>query len=233
MAHRGASNAAPENSLAAFRLAVDQGADILETDLWFSADHEIICHHDETLQRMTGSWARVSDLNARDLSRLELRGSQPNHPPGVPSLEHLLRIAEPPVVLMLELKDPRFAEPAGAKRLIDILGERVQQHTAGVLSSSMTILRAMRQAAPDLVTGHISMTNPFGSSEVELLGPYWPLLYLNPRYVSGAHRRGQLVCPLDPNLHRRIGKYMKLDVDALLTDDPAATRQLVESLRQP
>ena len=55
MAHRGDAVHAPENTFAAFGLALERGAQLLETDLWFTRDRVLVCHHDRTLDRVTDS----------------------------------------------------------------------------------------------------------------------------------------------------------------------------------
>ena len=234
MAHRGASDLAPENSLAAFVLAVQHGADLVETDLWVSADGEIVCHHDATLQRIFGDPRRVDAMSAAELGRLRMIGGH-----GVatwaderlPTLEALLSVLPDEVVPMLELKDPRFGDAARIRRLVEILGARVGERRVGVLTEHLSLLRAVKAAVPELVVGYIALANPFGPRWPELLGPWWPILRLNPLYVRMAHRRGQRVCPLDPDLHRRLARYLALDVDALLTNDPRETRRRVDALR--
>src|SRR6187402_1705451 len=54
VAHRGASYDAPENTLAAFKLAFEQGADGVEADFYLSSDGEIVCCHDKDTQRTAG-----------------------------------------------------------------------------------------------------------------------------------------------------------------------------------
>lgn len=235
MAHRGASDHAPENSMAAFALAIEHGADLVETDLWLSADDEIICHHDATLQRMVGDPRRVDALTARELARLRLtdgHGVDAHPDETIPTLDGLLSLLPDDVPLILELKDPRFAERSRAHRLVDRLGARVAERRAGVISDKLGLLRAVKAAAPSLITGYIALWRPWGPRWPELLGPFWPLLRLNPFYVRLAHHRGQRVCPLDPGLHHRLERYLDLDVDALLTNDPRATRERVEALRR-
>jgi len=61
-AHRGASAQAPENTLAAFELAVEQGADAIELDVKLSADGEVVVFHDVSVGRTTDGSGRVSDL---------------------------------------------------------------------------------------------------------------------------------------------------------------------------
>jgi len=234
MAHRGASDHAPENSVAAFRLAVAQGADLVETDLWCLTDGEIACHHDATLLRMTGDPRRIVELDARALARLRLRA----HTDGsaaderVPCLDELLAVVPDEVPVVLELKDPRFAEPVRLRRLLDRLGARARERGAAVIAFDLGLLRQVRALAPGVVTGHISMRDPFGAPEVDLLGPYWPWLLANPWYVPRAHARRQRVCPLDPHLHRRLHLWLDRDIDAVLTNDPAGTRAKLVELRQ-
>lgn len=231
MAHRGASDLAPENSLAAFEMAVEHGADLLETDVWFTTDGEIVCHHDATLERMTGDSRRVDQLDSDQLRSLQLRSSHGFAGESIPTLQELVEQTPPDVVVVAELKDPRFSEPDRLAKLLEVLGDRVASHRAGVICENLSLLRTVKAQAPELVSGHIAIMRPWANTTTELLGPYWPWLKLNPGYVKRAHKRGQRVCPLDPDLHRRLPRYLELDVDAVLTNDPAQTRALIEQHR--
>jgi len=71
IAHRGASALAPENTLAAFRRAIDDGADGVEFDVRLSKDGVPVVIHDSTLGRTAGVKKRVVDLTAEQLSRLD------------------------------------------------------------------------------------------------------------------------------------------------------------------
>jgi glycerophosphoryl diester phosphodiesterase len=70
-AHRGASAHAPENTLAAFELALAQHADAIELDVKLSADGHVVVIHDPTVDRTTGSHGRVRDLSLAQLRSLE------------------------------------------------------------------------------------------------------------------------------------------------------------------
>ena len=67
MAHRGNRVLFPENTIAAFKQAFTDGADILETDLHLSSDDEFICIHDATVDRTTNGIGEVKDLSLKDL----------------------------------------------------------------------------------------------------------------------------------------------------------------------
>ena len=72
-AHRGASAAAPENTMEAFSLAAQMGADGIELDIQLSADGEVVVLHDETVDRTSSGSGRVCDLTLAQLREL-LRG---------------------------------------------------------------------------------------------------------------------------------------------------------------
>ena len=72
IAHRGASFDAPENTLAAMKLAWEQGADAIELDLHFSADERIVVIHDPDLKRVAGKTGKVSEQRWADLSSLDV-----------------------------------------------------------------------------------------------------------------------------------------------------------------
>lgn len=231
MAHRGASDLAPENSLASFDLAVRHGADLLETDVWLTADGQIVCHHDATLERMTGDPRRVDAVSLAQIRKLRLATENGIGGERIPTLAELVEQTPPEVVLVVELKDPMFEHPGPLAQLLRVLGPRVEAQRGGVIGESLRMVRAIKRQVPQLVAGHIAITRPHANESTELLGPYWPWLVLNPGYVRRAHARGQRVCPLDPDLHRRLPRYLQMDVDAVLTNDPRATRKLIERHR--
>ena len=170
VAHRGASATAPENTLAAFRLAIEQGVDLVETDVHRSRDGALVLMHDTTLARTTnaaevfpgrGPW-RVSDLTLAEIQSLDagswmspaFAGEQ------VPTLEELIRLVRgSPTGLLVEAKAPslylgieadlaweldRFpsfaASAAAARRLV-------------VQSFDWHFVRRYRQAQPEVPVG--------------------------------------------------------------------------------
>lgn len=233
MAHRGASDLLPENTLDSFALAIEHGADLIETDLWVAADGEIVCHHDRTLARTTGDPRPVGALSSAQLGRLRVRDPDGRGHQGVPRLPELLEVVPDHVPVILELKDSTLLHAGARKRMLRQLGARARERRAGVIAFDRRWLRTLRREAPGLVVGHIAMRDPLGMRDADLLGPWWPLLRANPGYVAAAHRRGQRVCPLDPHLHDpgHLDRWLALDVDAVLTNDPRRTRAQIEQLR--
>lgn len=228
MAHRGNRTACPENTLASFRRALEDGADVLETDLWLSADGVFVCIHDATLERTTDGSGPVEGRSLAELKALSASSRRPEFASErIPTLAELCALLPPDRGLALELKSDRFLDPAVGRRLATELSAHGVLERCVALSFSRGRLEACRHGAPCLPTGWITLRESRPIPGTELLGPYWPLLLLNPFYVALAHRRGQAVAPLDPSPGCRLWLWKLLRCDAVLTDDPEETvRQL-------
>ena len=226
MAHRGNRVACPENTLAAFRRALADGADILETDLHLTADGVFVCIHDATVDRTTDGNGRVAEKTLAELDALSASAGRPEFlGERVPTLSEVAAILPEDVALGLELKTDRFLDPAVCRRLVAELEATGVRNRTVVLSFSLPRLQAVASVAPDVPIGWITLSRPWPIRIGQLLGPFWPLLLLNPFYVWLAHRRGQIVCPLDPTPDRRLWLYKLLGCDAVLSDDPGTTRK--------
>jgi glycerophosphoryl diester phosphodiesterase len=238
MAHRGDAVHAPENSLASFRLALDAGMDILETDLWFTRDGVLVCHHDRALERVTDSTGAIPELTLAEVKRARVlrsycgRFNESQYPDErIPTLQELLSFLPGDIGLALELKDPLLAGLDRARVLIEAIQSRIQQRMVMLLSFHRELLQAARQVEPATWIGKISMFNPFPWFRGDAVGTTWPAIRINPWYARIAHARGLWVCPLDPTPEERLPWYLKLGVDAVLTDDPARTQQALSRLR--
>lgn len=153
LGHRGASAEAPENTLAAFRLAMAQGADGVELDVWRCATGEVVVGHDEDTLRVSGVDLRVPDAPLAELRALDVgawkgeafRGER------MPLLAEVLE-ALPRAVVNVELKsrgrDLRLAEAAARVIARAGAGGRVI-----VSSFDWRLLVSFRLAAPDVPVG--------------------------------------------------------------------------------
>jgi glycerophosphoryl diester phosphodiesterase len=98
-AHRGASGSAPENTLAAFELALEQGADGIELDVTLSNDGQIVVIHDDTVDRTTTGKGSVRDLTLAELQSFD--AGQGQH---IPTLEEVLKALGGKLLINIELK---------------------------------------------------------------------------------------------------------------------------------
>ena len=230
MAHRGASALLPENTLSAFQKAVDDGADFLETDLHFTRDDELVLIHDDTLDRTVEATGLVRDFTLAEIKRFKIRqpDSRRDIVEYVPALTELIEMTNAQVPLALELKDSLFDRPEYGQKLVSVLRQSGLLGRCAVISFDKNKVRTVEQLTPELIGGWITMTNFLPTHPVELLGPFWPLLIINPFYVFWAHKLGKLVAPLDPAPESRLGLYLMFNVDVILTDNPAKTLREIE-----
>jgi glycerophosphoryl diester phosphodiesterase len=232
MAHRGNRVKYPENTMAAFRQAVEDGADILETDLHLSSDDQFVCIHDAAVDRTMNATGEVKDKTLKELRSLRALDKEKRETTEtIPTLAELTEFLPEDVVLALELKTDRFHEKGINLRLRDLLNEKNVLDRTIVLSFSLKRLQAVKQVIPKMPVGWISASRLIPDKPVDLIGSLWPAFYLNPFYVRMAHKRGMLTCPLDPTPDARLGYYLGLGVDAVLSDDPEKTRRLLDQMQ--
>ncbi|MFZ5916905.1 MAG: glycerophosphodiester phosphodiesterase [Chloroflexota bacterium] len=230
MAHRGASGYAPENTLAAFRLALQQGTDLLETDLRFTRDGHLVCIHDATVDRTTDGHGPVSDMTLAEIRTLDAGSWFGDGFAGewIPTLQELLAIIPEGVGLGLELKDPLFERAEYAQKLVDALPWGEFQGRVAILSFVQARMDAVKRVAPQIPAGLITLRRLLPFCRTELIGPVWPLVVLNPLFAWMAHRLNKFVCPLDDRPDSRVRWYIWIGCDAVLTNTPDSTIKAIK-----
>jgi glycerophosphoryl diester phosphodiesterase len=216
LGHRGASADAPENTLAAFRLALEQGADGVELDVWRCATGEVVVFHDEDAARLTGVALSVPDapfaaLRALDVGALRGDASRGQR---IPRLEEVLE-ALPGAIVNVELKSRvRRPDLGVASAVAGILRRAGAGNRVLVSSFDYRLVVAFRVAAPELPVGLL----------VEAERPRRVLTWLATRLVRPAaiHPERQLVTPA----RARAWVERGLAVNVWTVDDPDEARRL-------
>ena len=135
IAHRGASGDAPENTLEAFALAAEQGADMIETDLHITHDGAIVLRHDFTEGRR-----EISELSLE-----ELRGRRPD----LPTLEEALDLDGPRLPFNLELKCRPESPYVGLEdRVVAMVRERGRLGATLFSCFELPVLERIRECSP-------------------------------------------------------------------------------------
>ena len=152
VAHRGLHNSeqgVPENSLAAFQLAIDRGHAI-ELDVRITADDQIVVFHDGTLERMTGVPGQVTKWTLRDLKKLRLLGTEEQ----IPTVDEMLALVNGQVPLLIEIKND---SPADVGRLEPLLMEKLAQYPGHFILESFEpqVLIWLRRNAPQYIRGQL------------------------------------------------------------------------------
>jgi glycerophosphoryl diester phosphodiesterase len=230
IAHRGSMDRCPENTMAAFRQALADGADVLETDVRLSADGAVVCLHDATVDRTTDGSGRVDRLSLHEIRRLDASGGKSDYRgERVPTLLEVARLIPGDRALAVELKGDSFLREEAHRAVLSVLEEAGIARRSLILSFRVRHLATLRPMAPELALGLVTLRHVVPPAGPAFLGTVPSLLRLNPWYVKAAHRRGQLVCPLDPRPDQKLRRYLRMGCDAILTNDPQTT---IEALRR-
>lgn len=121
-AHRGASGYAPENTLEAFKLAIEQGADGIELDVHLSRDGEVVVAHDETVDRVSNGTGNICDKTVAELKTLYFNKTMPAFESArIPTLSEVFTLIKATGLwINIELKTNRYAYEGIEKKCIDL-----------------------------------------------------------------------------------------------------------------
>lgn len=229
-AHRGVSSQCPENTLAAFRRAIEVGADGIELDVHRSKDGHLVVCHDETVDRTTDGKGIIQEMTVKDLSQLDagewfgrsFKGER------IPLLEEVLALLKPTTLaLNIELKTDYFFYPGIEEETYSLI------HTYGmeerVILSSFnhhTVLR-FKRLAPRVRTGilyscHLYEPHRYATSlGVNALHP--PMHLASSEVIQEAHEAGLSVhgwFSREEFDETRARQYLGSGVDILITNYP-------------
>lgn len=221
IAHRGASLQAPENTLAAIRRAVDDGADWVEIDVQETADGKVVVFHDSDFKRVGGKPLKIWDATSKQLPGIEI-GSwfDPEFSEETtPSLREVLELCRDRSGVLIELKYYGHDQQL-EQRVIDIVEEENMQDQVMVMSLSYTGVQKVRQLRPDWKVGLLSTValGDITQLDVDFLG-------LNSRaatkmLINRAHQNGIEIYVWTVNDPLDISTMASRGVDGIITDAP-------------
>jgi glycerophosphoryl diester phosphodiesterase len=234
LAHRGASAYAPENTLSAFRVAIDQRADWLELDVQQSKDGQLVVFHDLRMERTTNGHGNLRDLTLEQIQALDAGSWFDAKFAGekVPTFEEVVALArERGIKIFPEIKDPRFS-PGIEERMAAVISANDYEDNTIVQSFDMDSLERLRQANPRLKMAALySATAPLRGDPppgVSVVGPAWELVSLDPSIVRDAHANGREVVVWSVDSGTPLRSLLDAQVDGIITDRPDTIRTLIE-----
>ncbi len=226
-AHRGASGACPENTMAAFRKAVELGVDGVETDVQLTRDGIPVLIHDEVLARTTGAAGMVADKTYAELQQLdagawfspEFQGTR------IPRLEELLEMATMSGIdLNIEIKSGVVLYPDIEKIVVQLIRQYAWCERTIISSFNHFSLVDCKKQAPEIRTGILytaGLVDPWIYAQHVQADALHPLFYgVRPELVQGAHHAGIAVNPWTVDNPAHIAAMLKSGVDGIITNHP-------------
>lgn len=236
-AHRGGTEAAPENTLRAFRAAVDLGYTHLETDVHLSADGVLVAFHDDVLDRVTDQHGPIADLPLAAIREARIEGSDP-----IPLFDELLE----------EFPDTRFNIDPKSDRTVVALAHALRRHRAldrvniGAFSDRrLARLRALLGADLCTSAGPIEIGRAVAASRLprtrgeRTRRPAYRCLQVpvrqrnveivTPALINWADRRGLQVHVWTIDDPHEMHRLFDLGVHGIMTDHPTVLRTVLEA----
>ncbi|UCC50667.1 MAG: hypothetical protein JSV68_16350 [Anaerolineaceae bacterium] len=223
IAHRGASAELPDNTLAAFALAAEEGADGVELDVQFSADGQLVIYHDFTLEHFNGSKQKISDLTLAELKELDLGEGQT-----VPTLDELFEMMGPRFLYNIELKNMGWRD-SGLETAVADRVESFALNNLALISSfnPWSVRRARRtfhRSVPVALLrmkGFFKYTSWLASGEAE--HPHFSMV--DEEYMIRAKKRDYRIHAWTVDDPKEARRLIQLGVHGIITNKPQFIRQ--------
>ncbi|MGB0429723.1 MAG: glycerophosphodiester phosphodiesterase [Bacteroidia bacterium] len=221
IAHRGFSSKAPENTLAAFEKAIEQGADYFECDVRKSLDDKIVVIHDELLERTTNGKGLVKSKSLHELKLLSAGyakkfGSQ-FASERIPTLKETLELAKKQIKVEIEIKAKGLAS-----EVVKLVRTLNMENEVIIISFNYEEVKKAKELAPEIETMYLvgALWGKEELNQTKLIGAEYigPSGIPSKRKIEMAHKMGIKVVSYTINDEQTIKKAIKHGVDGIATD---------------
>ena len=239
-AHRGASAYLPENTLEAFALAVEQGADGIELDIHLTKDGEIVVAHDERLERVSDGVGFVKDYTLAELKAMNFNKLFPElsvcRIPTLGEVYHLMKQTE--MTINVELKTTKFPYAELPKKLIAL--EREYSISEQIIYSSFNhySLAALKRLEPSAKIGLLystAMIDPWVYANyvsAYAIHPNYAVIAAFPETAAFCHENGIAVNVWTVDDPKTIACMIHYGVDTIITNKPDIALACRENMRE-
>jgi glycerophosphoryl diester phosphodiesterase len=236
IAHRGASGEAPENSIAAFQLAIEQEADLIETDVHLTADGALVAIHDHALDRTTNGHGLVGEHTLAQIEVLDAGSWFEPRFSGqrVLTLDELLAWAANRIPVAIEIKNGPIYYEGIEERVVEAIRRHGMERSTMVISFDHSAIERLKRVAPGILGGVLFAGTPVHASSLaleagaEAILPNWASV--TNKMVADAHERGIAVSTWVTDEVAEMRWIMAHGVDAIATNRPG---RLAALLTQP
>jgi len=228
IAHRGASAAAPENTMAAFTRAIADGADWVELDVQEDAEGTVVVQHDKDFMKSAGNPLKIWDATRSDLRDIDIGSffDPAFTQERVPDLRQVLQLAKGKVGVLIELKYYGHDEDLEA-RVIDLVEETGMERDIMVMSLKYDGVRKTAALRPEWTYGLLATVSMGDPTRLDVDFLAVNTAAASSRLIRNAHRRGMKVYVWTINDPVQMSVMISRGADGLITDEPALARQVI------
>jgi glycerophosphoryl diester phosphodiesterase len=233
MAHRGASAAAPENTMAAIRGAIESGADWVEIDVQETADGEVVVIHDRDLKKISGVALEVAGSTLEELRQVDIGSwfAPEFQDQRIPTLRDVLELCRDRIKVNIELKY-YGKQVMLEQRVADLVDSMDMADQVAVMSLSLDGIREMKRLRPGWSVGLLSTVALGELAKLDI-----DFLALNaraatPSLLRHAGDQGKKVLVWTVNDAVGMASMAGRGVDGIITDEPALAVSLLRQVSE-
>ncbi len=233
MAHRGSSHAAPENSMAAFAQAIQDGADWIELDVQETADGQVVVSHDSDFMKVANQGLKIWDATMDDLKIIDIgsRFASEFKDERVPTLDEVLTACQGKIRVDIELKYYGHNQQL-EQRVADIVDAHGMASDVMAMSLKMDVVQKMKSVRPDWKVGLLMSVSAGKLNKMEADFVAINARFATRRLIREAHRSGKEVYAWTVDDAPTMSTLISRGVDGLLTNRPALARSVLEQRAQ-
>lgn len=234
-AHRGASGYVPENTLVAFEMAKEQGAQGVELDIQLSKDGEIVVIHDEWLDRTSNGTGWVKDYTLEELREFNYNKTHPEvEYVTIPTMREVFELLkDTDMMINIELKTSIVFYEEIEEKILALTKEMEMEDRVIYSSFNHSTILRIQKLKPDAKVGFLYAD---GTLEMPAYGEKYqvdalhPALYnlQYPHFMEECKEKGLAVHTWTVNEQEHMVLCIKLGVDAMITNYPDVALQVVE-----
>ena len=236
-AHRGASADAPENTLAAFDLALEQGAELIEFDVHRTRAGELVILHDFSLDRTTTGAGQVAERTLAELKELDAGAWRGDRWVGqrIPTLDEVLDRYGARVYLNIEIKAGEVPYPKIEQQVAEAVRRRGLYDRIVVSSFDFATVRRLRQVNPQVRAALLAEKDPDEAlrlaAEIGVVGLHLQATLITAARVARAAERGLGILAWTVDTEPEMKRLLALNIDAVVSNVPAVLYRVVMDCR--
>jgi len=224
LGHRGCAGLEPENTISAFKKAINLGVDLIEFDVRMTKDKRLVVIHDEKVDRISNGQGYVEDFTLDEIKKLNLKKNEK-----IPTFEEaidFLKNEKPKIVI--EIK-----EPETSNKILKIIREKEIENKVLIVSFWPEVLKKAKEINPKLKTGFLFKIKPKNWLKIvreikaDGIGAHFSLV--DEKLVEICHKNNLKINTWTVNEIEDIERMIKFGVDIISSDFP---NRVLEKLKK-
>lgn len=237
IAHRGFSGKYPENTMIAFKKAVEAGCDGIETDLHMTKDGVIVICHDETIDRTTNGNGYIRNYTYKELCKFDsgIKFCKEFEGERIPSLDEVLDyIKDKNLLINLELKNDIISYRELEKKVIDKVHEfKLEKNVILSSFNHYSMIRA-KQYDNNIKTGLLYQATLYNAHEyiktvgADALHPFFSAV-MDKKIVTDIKKNGITINAYTVNEEEHMERLIELGIDGIITNYPDKLKKVLNN----